>query len=102
MRYFAIIAFAAAAIAAPLESSSLESRQVPLCTSGSAQCCATDVLDLADLDCAAPPTTPTSINGFIDICSARGQQAKCCLLPILGQALICSDVNPTAETTPAQ
>jgi hypothetical protein len=40
--------------------------------------------------------TPTSINAFIDGCAASGQQAKCCLIPILGQALICSDVNPTA------
>jgi len=40
--------------------------------------------------------TPTTINTFISGCAAGGQQAKCCLIPILGQALICSDVNPTA------
>lgn len=40
------------------------------------------------------PTTPTNNTQFISICEAIGQQAKCCLLPILGQALICSDVNP--------
>jgi hypothetical protein len=44
----AVLAFAAATMAAPL----VEERQVPLCTSGQAQCCATDVLNLADLDCA--------------------------------------------------
>ncbi|KAJ4303255.1 hypothetical protein N0V90_002148 [Kalmusia sp. IMI 367209] len=92
MQFFTVIAFAAAAIAAP----TLEQRQAPICTSGSPLCCATDVLNLADLDCATPATFPTTINGFIDTCSAAGQQAKCCLLPILGQALICSDVNPTA------
>ncbi|KAF2195808.1 hydrophobin 2, partial [Zopfia rhizophila CBS 207.26] len=60
------------------------------CTgAASPQCCATDVLNLADLDCAPPPTTPTSINNFIDICSSAGQQAKCCVLPVLGQALFC-------------
>lgn len=50
------------------------------------------------------PTTPTGVNNFIDICAAGGQQAKCCLLPILGQALICSDVQPIAEApaTPAE
>jgi hypothetical protein len=45
--------------------------------------------------------TPTSINAFIDTCAEGGQQAKCCLIPILGQALLCSDVNPTAEVPAA-
>ncbi|KAF3010885.1 hypothetical protein E8E13_009648 [Curvularia kusanoi] len=97
MQYLAVLALAAAAFAAPLE----ERQVAPLCTSGSAQCCATDILGLAVLNCATPPTTPTNTNDFISICSAEGQQAKCCLLPILGQALICSDVNPTAPTTSA-
>ncbi|KAF3047375.1 hypothetical protein E8E11_009255 [Didymella keratinophila] len=92
MQYFAILALAAAAFAAPLEE-----RQAGLCSSGSPLCCATDVLNLAVLDCQTPPTTPTGINNFIDICAAEGQQAKCCLLPILEQALICTDVNAQAE-----
>lgn len=49
MQYFAILALAAAAFAAPLE----ERQVAPLCTSGTAQCCATDVLNLAVLDCNA-------------------------------------------------
>jgi hypothetical protein len=47
------------------------------------------------------PTAPTAINEFIDICAEQGQQAKCCILPILGQALLCADVNPTAPADPA-
>ncbi|KAE9985221.1 hypothetical protein EG328_007761 [Venturia inaequalis] len=58
--------------------------------SGNAVCCATDVLGLADLDCAQPPTTPTSKDDFTAICSELGQRARCCTLPILGQALICA------------
>lgn len=114
MQYFTILALAAAAFAAPLEE-----RQAGLCSSGSPLCCATDILNLAILDCQTrelssaqspsrgnfktrantitAPTTPTGINDFIDICSAEGQQAKCCLLPILDQALICTDVNRQAE-----
>jgi hypothetical protein len=116
MRYTAILAFAATAFAAPLEE-----RQTGLCSSGSPLCCATDILNLAILDCQTrtsvpisssicphnsvhrfllttitAPTTPTGINSFIDICAAEGQQAKCCLLPILEQALICTDVQPQA------
>ncbi|KZM21914.1 uncharacterized protein EKO05_0000387 [Ascochyta rabiei] len=91
MQYFTILALAAAAFAAPLEE-----RQAGLCSSGSPLCCATSVLNLAILDCQTPPTTPTGINNFIDICAAEGQQAKCCLIPILEQALLCTDVQPQA------
>ena len=90
MLFTTVLAFAVAAFAAPLEE-----RQAGLCASGSPLCCATDVLNLLILDCAAPSVTPTSTNEFISTCSNQGQQAKCCLIPILGQALICSDVNPT-------
>jgi hypothetical protein len=48
MLYTTILAFAVAAFAAPLE----DKRQVGLCASGSPVCCATDVLNLANLDCA--------------------------------------------------
>ncbi|RVX66187.1 Cryparin [Exophiala mesophila] len=73
--------------------SSLLDRQVALCSgaTGSPQCCATDVLGLADLDCATPPETPTDADSFDAICAAIGQRARCCLLPILDQALICAD-----------
>jgi hypothetical protein len=55
MQYFTIIAalFAGAAFAAPVQD--LEDRQLPYvpCSGlyASAQCCATDVLGVADLDC---------------------------------------------------
>jgi len=91
MLYTTVLAFAVAAFAAPLEE-----RQVGLCSSGNPVCCATDVLNLANLDCAPPTITPANVNAFIDGCAEQGQQAKCCLVPILGQALLCSDVNPTA------
>ncbi|KAL7628420.1 hypothetical protein AAE478_002623 [Parahypoxylon ruwenzoriense] len=58
---------------------------------GTAQCCATDVLGLADLDCANPPETPTSTSNFTDICAGVGQRARCCVLPLLGQGLLCAD-----------
>ncbi|KAH8838707.1 hypothetical protein MCOR27_003646 [Pyricularia oryzae] len=54
-----------------------------------AQCCATDILGLANLDCAPPPSLPTSTSSFTSICAAKGQRARCCLLPVLGQALLC-------------
>jgi len=52
----AIVAFAAtAAFAAPLDE-----RQVGLCSSGNPVCCATDVLNLANLDCAPRASFPSS------------------------------------------
>jgi hypothetical protein len=41
--------FATLALAAPVE---IEERQAVVCSGTTAQCCATDVLNLADLDCA--------------------------------------------------
>ncbi|TLD15204.1 hypothetical protein PspLS_10763 [Pyricularia sp. CBS 133598] len=55
----------------------------------SAQCCATDILGVADLDCAVPPSLPTSSSTFSAICAAKGQRARCCVLPVLGQAVLC-------------
>ncbi|KAG9206466.1 hypothetical protein G6514_003297 [Epicoccum nigrum] len=101
MQYsFTILTLAAAAFAAPMEQSLVE-RQAPLCSSGSPQCCATDVLGLVILNCAPPAVTPTTTNEFIDTCAESGQQAKCCAIPILGQALLCSSVNPTAPVPSA-
>lgn len=93
------------ASAIPGKSTLLE-RQAVLCSgaSSSAVCCATDVLGVADLDCAprkltllghicylerqrtdneTAPTTPTSTDDFTEICAAIGQRARCCLLPIV-------------------
>lgn len=50
---------------------------------GTAQCCATDVLGVADLNCANPPTVPTSAANFSAECADIGQQARCCVLPIV-------------------
>lgn len=50
---------------------------------GIAQCCATDVLGVADLDCADPATVPTNATEFQSECAAIGQQARCCVLPIV-------------------
>ncbi|KAH7031484.1 Cerato-ulmin hydrophobin family [Microdochium trichocladiopsis] len=55
----------------------------------SAQCCATDVLGVADLDCDTPPKALTSAKQFGETCAKIGQRARCCVLPVLGQAVLC-------------
>ncbi|KAK3357936.1 Cerato-ulmin hydrophobin family [Lasiosphaeria hispida] len=68
-------------------------RQVPYipCSGlyGTSQCCATDVLGVADLDCGNPPSPPTNATEFSAVCSAIGQRARCCVLPILEQGVLC-------------
>ncbi|RWA04332.1 hypothetical protein EKO27_g10773 [Xylaria grammica] len=53
------------------------------------QCCATDILGVADLDCGAIPAIPSSPDEFRYICAAGGQRARCCVVPVAGQALLC-------------
>ena len=66
-----------------------------------AQCCATDILGVADLNCGSrkltyslldcttrltiisAQKTPTSASDFKKICASSGQQAKCCVLPVV-------------------
>ncbi|KAI0903756.1 hydrophobin-like protein [Ustulina deusta] len=53
------------------------------------QCCATDVLGVADLDCHSPSSAPFSVSNFRDICANGGDRARCCIIPVLGQAVLC-------------
>ncbi|KAI0532322.1 hydrophobin-like protein [Xylaria digitata] len=53
------------------------------------QCCATDVLGVADLNCGSPSAAPSSASDFRDICAEGGQRARCCVVPVLGQSVLC-------------
>ncbi|GJN66090.1 fungal hydrophobin [Purpureocillium lilacinum] len=53
------------------------------------QCCATDVLGVANLDCTSPDEYPRDARNFRDVCSAEGKFARCCVLPVLGQGVLC-------------
>ncbi|KAL2074261.1 hypothetical protein VTL71DRAFT_8039 [Oculimacula yallundae] len=95
MQFSTIIAFSGLFVSALAFPASVAERQVvPLCTSGTAQCCSVDVLGVANLDCQAPPQIPGSLEEFSTICAGVGQADACCLIPILGQALLCSSPTP--------
>ncbi|KAF2821456.1 hypothetical protein CC86DRAFT_302532 [Ophiobolus disseminans] len=86
----AILAFAAAVMATPVPTS--------LCPTGlysNPQCCATDVLGAIGLNCAVPSTTQSNVDDFIKTCASTGQQAKCCVIPVADQDLLCQDVSPS-------
>ncbi|KAK6527259.1 beta ketoadipyl CoA thiolase, th1 [Arthrobotrys megalospora] len=64
------------------------------CPSGlysNAQCCATDVLGVVGLDCENPSSMPTSGDNFKSICVAQSKKALCCVLPVAGQDVLCTD-----------
>ncbi|KAF5867598.1 putative hydrophobin protein [Botrytis fragariae] len=77
----------ASALAMP---ATLVSRQDAICSSGNPQCCDTDVLGVADLDCETPPAAYTDAVSFNKVCADVGKIDMCCDLPILDQGLICS------------
>ncbi|KAM0691758.1 hypothetical protein Q7P36_007958 [Cladosporium allicinum] len=61
-----------------------------LCAGRVAQCCQLDVLDLAAISCENPPNAPQTLEEFDAACGETGVTAQCCVLPILGQALLCN------------
>ncbi|KAL6706730.1 hypothetical protein ACN47E_005272 [Coniothyrium glycines] len=86
----AILALAAMAAAAPFTGPTL----CPAGLYSNPQCCATDILGVADLDCAVPPTAPSGVDSFIDTCGSVGQRARCCVIHVAGQAVLCQGVSP--------
>ncbi|KAI1346463.1 Cerato-ulmin hydrophobin family [Xylaria sp. FL0043] len=92
MQFPTIIAALFAGVAVAVPAANLADRGDYVACSGlygTAQCCATDVLGVADLDCANPPSVPTDASNFSAVCSAIGQRARCCVLPVLGQDVLC-------------
>ncbi|CRK33096.1 Hydrophobin-1 like protein [Verticillium longisporum] len=91
---FTIVAalFASVAMAAP---ATLAARAT-VCPTGllnaSPQCCATDVLGVASLDCSVPSRTPSDGSDLKSICAAVGKSALCCSVPVAGQSLLCVPV----------
>lgn len=92
MQFTTVAAIFFAGLAAAVPTAEVHERgDYTACTGlyGTSQCCATDVLGVADLDCANPPEVPISADNFSEVCSAIGQRARCCVLPILGQDVLC-------------
>ncbi|KAI1734912.1 hydrophobin precursor [Xylaria scruposa] len=61
------------------------------------QCCATDVLGVADLDCHSPSAVPSNVFNFRDICANGGDRARCCVVPVLGQDVLCETPTGLGE-----
>ncbi|KAM0487058.1 hypothetical protein ACHAPX_000326 [Trichoderma viride] len=93
MQFFAVATLFVAGVLAAPSPSGLNSRAA-LCAAGlysNAQCCAVDVLGVADLNCANPVGPPASAAAFQAACAKIGQQARCCAIPLLGQDVLCEN-----------
>ncbi|KAK4610133.1 hypothetical protein CLAFUW4_14211 [Fulvia fulva] len=55
------------------------------------QCCQLSVLGVADVTCASPSSGLTSVSAFEADCANDGTTAQCCLIPVLGLGLFCSN-----------
>ena len=101
MQFTTVAAIFLAGLAAAVPTAEMAERQEPYvpCSGlyGTAQCCATDVLGVADLDCGNPPETPTSADKFSGVCADIGQRARCCVLPILEQGVLCNTPTGVQE-----
>ncbi|KAJ7642100.1 fungal hydrophobin-domain-containing protein [Roridomyces roridus] len=77
----------------------LEERQFNPCAglTGVPQCCALGLLGVAALDCAAPNPAPTNAASFTANCAAVGKQTACCVLPVLGQGILCASSSATVR-----
>ncbi|KFY44488.1 hypothetical protein V494_01458 [Pseudogymnoascus sp. VKM F-4513 (FW-928)] len=89
MHYLALAALLTAVMATPADNAA-QARLCPIGLYSIPLCCATDVGGLACLDATTPRGHPDTVREFRDACADVGQQARCCVVPVLGQALLCT------------
>ncbi|KAJ7894523.1 magnaporin [Mycena leptocephala] len=90
-----ILSGVASAVSTPFELSQGASSHYVPCAGfyGSPVCCGTSVLDAVALDCHTPYKSYKDPVGFRSVCAALGKQPKCCFLPIVGQGVLCGEVQ---------
>ncbi|KAI5367400.1 Putative cerato-ulmin hydrophobin family, Hydrophobin superfamily [Septoria linicola] len=68
-------------------------RPAQVCPSGWVpQCCQTNVLGVVGLQCGNVPRTITGVSQFQKTCAKTGHSANCCIIPALGQGIICNQL----------
>ncbi|KAL6697172.1 hydrophobin [Trichoderma pleuroticola] len=101
MQFLAVAAllFTAAFAAPSTEAPALARRDEAWCPPGLysvPQCCDVDVLGVAAVDCRTPPSASSKCKLFKGVCASIGLQPKCCVLPVAGLAVLCTDPIPPA------
>ncbi|KAM0741680.1 hypothetical protein ACQRIT_004537 [Beauveria bassiana] len=93
MKFFAIAALFAGALAMPTTEIDARTNNSPVCPNGlysNPVCADVDVLQILCLNSVAPSEEPRDANHFREICSKIGKEARCAVLPVLGQAVLCN------------
>ncbi|OAQ97577.1 hypothetical protein LLEC1_01213 [Akanthomyces lecanii] len=91
MQFIVIASLIASVLAVPAD---MAPRTNGVCQGGlysNPQCCNPDVLGVACLDGKVPSEQPRDANHFRQICGSKGKAAKCCVLPVLKQDVLCKD-----------
>ncbi|KAM3526806.1 hypothetical protein MY4038_006673 [Beauveria bassiana] len=92
MKFFAIAALFAGALAMP--TTEIDARtNSSLCPNGlysNPVCADVDVLGILCLNVATPSETPRDGKHFQEICAKIGKQARCAVLPVAVQAVLCN------------
>ncbi|KAJ6049701.1 uncharacterized protein N7446_006971 [Penicillium canescens] len=92
-----IVLFAIGALTASASPLLQQRSSYTACPSGmyeNLQCCKTNVVGIAALQCKAPSKEPASLDEFKSLCGAPAVSALCCTVPIAGQDVICMDPLP--------
>lgn len=75
----------------------LQLRQAGVCPGlySNPQCCATSILGVTGLNCNSPTSDNaiSSLRSFMESCAKIGEQASCCVIPIVSPPL--PNTNPT-------
>ncbi|KAF1353240.1 fungal hydrophobin-domain-containing protein [Delphinella strobiligena] len=91
-----VLALAALAAASPApdqrRTANLIGRSSDLCGPlDTPMCCETDILGVADLNCASIDSSIKSTSEFESTCADKGKSAECCVTSLLGDTgLLCS------------
>ncbi|KAM3453231.1 hypothetical protein NHJ6243_009180 [Beauveria neobassiana] len=93
MKFFAIAALFAGALAMPTTEIDARTNGSPLCPIGlysNPVCADLDVLGILCLNAASPAETPRDGKHFQEICARTGQEARCAAVPVANQAVLCN------------
>ncbi|OAA59913.1 Hydrophobin 2 [Cordyceps fumosorosea ARSEF 2679] len=93
MKFFAVAALFAGALAAPTVEVEARTNSSPVCPNGlysNPVCADVDVLGILCLNAVSPSEAPRDANHFREICAKIGKEARCAVVPILNQAVLCN------------
>jgi hypothetical protein len=99
MKFFSVLAIFSGVLAAPSTRGGDDDSFFDPCPTiyGEVLCCNPGVGNF-DINCVKPTIAPTSIDDFKASCASVGKNARCCIAPIFGIELFCTDAKDYSQT----